>query len=292
MNEKKKSVFIIDAAVFCAVLIIAVIMRFIQYLTVIEEKTGFYKAVDANVIIFSAIVAAAVFFFIGSAFAVRKSLCYDNAVAKRPASAFASLIMAAGLVISDIFEYRMMSFDASAYTVSASISSGIINVFTYAQIVCALISAVYFIAIGIGYFTGRAGGKSYKVLSLAPVLWCVFRLVIRFTRTVSYIRVSDLALEMLMICAFAIFFMAFARCNSDVTEEYGVWKLSAFAFAGALFALICFIPQAVLYLTGRQDFVYILSRPQPCDCAAALFMLVTVLTRVYKADKTGSSLTQ
>ena len=55
-----------------------------------------------------------------------------------------------------------------------------------------------------------------------------FRLVFRFTRTISYIRVSDLMLEMLMLVFFIMFFMAFAQVNSRVDPNKKEWKIAAY----------------------------------------------------------------
>ncbi|MBR6361456.1 MAG: hypothetical protein IKS04_06630, partial [Clostridia bacterium] len=110
--------------------------------------------------------------------------------------------------------------------------------------------------------------------------WFILKLVVRFTRTVSYIRVSDLAMEMISLVFLAIFFMAFAQANSKVESQGTAWKLEGFGFPAALLCLNMFVPRIVITLAGKAEFKYILSYPDFADIAIALFIIATVLTRI------------
>jgi len=277
MNTKKFSL-VPQAAVFAAGIAAALVLRTLQYFTVIEEYTGFYKNFDAKTVVFYIVIgAASLFFIVTSLFS--KGTGFDHETAKRPVTAIISVLCGAAAFASVYGDYSAIGVDTSAYTVSSPMSGSSSNVLTYAVCIFGLISAVYFIVLGVAYFTGRRT-EPYKVLALVPVLWNIARLVLRFTRTISYMRVSELLLEMLAICCYCLFFMAYARCTSAVNEEGSVKRIRAFGLTGALMGLLCFVPRVIAVCAGRPELIYVLSRVDFSDLALALFMLVTVFTRL------------
>ena len=258
---------------------VAVLLRCTHYFGLLEAHTGFFAETGFKVILFYAVLLAAVLFFYISVFVNRKIYSFDSAVAKRPVSAIASIICGIGCFISVYGEYTAKDVDSSAYTVSSALTSSSVGpVLTYVICVLGLISAVWFLVLGITLLTGRSNGSAYRLLALAPVLWCIVRLVLRFTRTVSYLKVSDLFLEMMALAAYCIFF------------EYALPKLPlespkqivSFGFIGALLGFVCFIPRAVAALSGRADFIFILSRADLSDFTIALFMLASIFTRIVR----------
>ncbi len=277
MNKKKFSL-IPQAAVFAAALIAALVLRTLQYFTVIEEYTGFFKTSDAKTVIFYIVIGASSLFFIATSL-FNKGTEFDREAAKRPVTAIISVLCGAAAFASVYGEYAAKDVDTSAYTVSSPMSGSSSNVLTYAVCVLGLVSAVYFIVLGVTYFTGRRT-EPYKLLALAPVLWNISRLVLRFTRTISYMRVSELLLEMLALSCYCLFFMAYARCTSAVNEEGSVKRIKAFGLIGALMGFLCFVPRVIAVCAGRPELIYVLSRVDFSDLAIALFMLVTVFTRL------------
>ncbi|MBR0113050.1 MAG: hypothetical protein IJM02_04820 [Clostridia bacterium] len=262
---------------------VAVLLRCTHYFGLLEAHTGFFAETGFKVILFYAVLLAAVLFFYISVFVNRKIYSFDSAVAKRPVSAIASIICGIGCFISVYGEYTAKDVDSSAYTVSSALTSSSVGpVLTYVICVLGLISAVWFLVLGITLLTGRSNGSAYRLLALAPVLWCIVRLVLRFTRTVSYLKVSDLFLEMMALAAYCIFFMAYARCSSGINAETSPKQIVSFGFIGALLGFVCFIPRAVAALSGRADFIFILSRADLSDFTIALFMLASIFTRIVR----------
>ena len=113
-----------------------------------------------------------------------------------------------------------------------------------------------------------------------PVIWSMLRMVARFMRTLSYVRVSELMFEMLMLAFMILFFMNFAQCSSKVNDENCGSKLAAYGLPAALMALVCFVPRFILTLTGQAHVIYTGSVLEYSDLAVALFIIATVLTRV------------
>lgn len=274
MKSISKSGFGTGILIFVAAAIIALPVRTLQYFTVLESDTGFFSKIDWSVYVLAITAAAAVFAFLLLGFTKRKKLDYSLEVTKRSGQGILCFTAAAGVLISTIaIVVELMNAD------SFSSDNKTENIVLAAQAVFALFSAVYFIAMGSSLVSGKTNGSEYRLISLAPVVWSLFRLIARFTRTISYIKVSDLMLEMLMLVFFIMFFMAFAQVNSRVDAEKKEWKIAAYGLSGALFALICFVPRFIVMVTGNASLLHEQSPAEYCDFGIALLIISTVLTR-------------
>ena len=160
------------------------------------------------------------------------------------------------------------------------------------QVALSFLSAIYFVILCLSALIGKASGSQFRILSLAPVLWSMLRMILRFTRTISYVRVSELLFEMVMLVFMIMFFMAFAQCNSKVNEDDCKWKLAAYGLPAALMALVTFVPRLILSLVGSADIIYSQSALELSDFAVALFIIATVFTRVTLKDESENVLTE
>lgn len=275
MKSITKSGFGIGIIIFVAAAIIALPVRTLQYFTVIENDTGFFVQNDWSVYVLAAVTFAAIIALLVLGFAKRKTLDYSLEVTKRPGqgilcfTAVGGFLANAGGIIAEII-------NSNGFTQEENTS----NMILCAQAVFAVLSAIYFFALGTSYLSGKSNGSEYRLISLAPVIWSIFRLVFRFTRTISYIRVSDLMFEMLMLVFFIMFFMAFAQVNSRVDPKKKEWKIAAYGLSAALLALLCFVPRFIVMITGNADLLNDRSPAEYCDFGAALFIISTVLTRI------------
>lgn len=275
MKSITKSGFGIGILVFAATAIIALPVRTLQYFTVIENDTGFFTENNWSVYLLAAVCAAAILAFLVLGFSKRKALDYSLETTKRPGQGILGLTAAAGLLMNAVDVFVKIT-NSNSYAEDAKTSNLILGL----QAVFALLSAIYFFALGTSYLTGKSNGSEYRLISLAPVIWSIFRLVFRFTRTISYIRVSDLMLEMLMLVFFILFFMAFAQVNSRVDADKKEWKIAAYGLSSALLALLCFVPRFIVMITGNTNLLHEQSPAEYCDFGVALFIISAVLTRV------------
>ncbi len=274
MKSISKSGFGAGIIIFVAAAIIALPVRTLQYFTILESDTGFFSMNDWSVYLLAAVCAAAILAFLLLGFIKRKKIDYSLEVTKRPGQGILCFTAAAGILISTIgIVVELMNSD------SFSSDNKTENLILAIQAVFALFSAVYFVAMGSSLVSGKTNGSEYRLISLAPVIWSIFRLVARFTRTISYIKVSDLMLEMLMLVFFIMFFMAFAQVNSKVDAEKKEWKIPAYGLSGALLALICFVPRFIVMITGNASLLHEQSPAEYCDFGIALLIISTVLTR-------------
>lgn len=278
-NKSVKSGFGIGCIIFVVAAIIAIPLRILQFFTVMEGGTGFYSETNWSVYLLFGIVAAAVLALIVFGLSKRKKLEYSLEASKRPGLSALALVAAGGTALST---YDCIIKFMTKETVITSTDSPVdgAKLVLLLEGIFALLSAVYFILLWLTYLKGTSNGSKIRLLALAPVIWSIFRIVTRFMRTISYIRVSELLFEMLMIAFLILFFMAFAQANTGIAAEKVEWKIGAYGLSAALFALICFVPRLIVMISGNSHLFYAESSVEFCDLGVALFIIGTVLTRV------------
>ncbi len=275
MKSITRSGFGIGILIFAAAAIIALPVRTLQFFTVLESDTGFFSKPDWSIYVLAVASGAAILAFLILGLFKRKTLEYSMEITKRPGQGILSFTAAAGILMNAVSNLLIiMNSDNFADNAKTT------NFVLILQTVFGLFSAIYFVALGASFISGKSNGSEYRLISLSPVIWSIFRLVFRFTRQISYIRVSDLAFEMLMIVFFILFFMAFAQVNSRVDADKKEWKIASYGLPAALLALICFVPRFIVMITGNADLLHDQSPAEYCDFGIALFIISTVLTRV------------
>lgn len=274
--------FGIGAIILIAAAIIALPVRTAQFFKILEGSTGFYKTIDWTVYLLFAVLAVAVLAFIVLGFINRKKLDYTLEIKKRPGFGILAAVAAIGFIIDAVICLNAVynpEVNLGISTATYETSQTVTYVLT-AQAVAAAVSALYFVTVTVGSLSGKSNGTEFKLISLAPVLWSIFRLVFRFTRTISYIRVSDLFFEMIMIIFMMLFFMAFAQVNAGIDAKNCEWKIAAYGLSASLLALVCFVPRFIVTAGGHTELLYSYSSAEYCDIGIALFIIAAVLTRI------------
>lgn len=275
--------FGIGAIIFAVAAIIALPVRTVQFFTVLEGGTGFFTSYDWSVYLLYALLAAATLAFIILGFSKRKKLDFTRDVAKRPVSGIISLLTAVTVFIdgltcaNTVMNSRNPLIDYGNYGTPTVNTDKIIF---GAEALFAVISAIFFLSLGLVYLKGKTNGSEHRIISLAPVIWCIVRMVYRFTRTISYQRVSDLTFELIMLAFMIMFFMAFAQVNSQISSKNCEWKLAGYGLTAALFALVCFAPRFIVTIIGKEYLLYEYSAAQFCDLGVAIFICSVVFTRL------------
>lgn len=282
----------LPAAVFALVAIIALPLRTYQYLTNIEASTGFFVEKNIGVWALYALMAVICLFSIIYGLTGRRKFALDFSHERRAGCGIVSALLAV-LAIGDslsCFNHTLdlrLDFILSAQYPDAlepareKIVTSVINL----EGLTAVAAAVFFAASALSFISGKSVGEKLRLLSLAPVLWCVARIVYRFSITISYLRVSQLTIEMFMLIFCILFFMTYAQVNSKVNAKGLDWKIVAYGFPAAFFALLSFVPQFVLLLAGKEELLYMYSVPYYCDFGIALFALAIVITRIRIKEK-------
>lgn len=279
-----KNGFGIGSAIFAVASVVAVILRTVQFFTVIEEnQTGFYTESNWSVYTLYFVIAAAAIAFLVLGFSKRKKLDFDREIKKRPLFGAVSLVAGLGAFADGFACITKALSDLSPIIEQTYSGTAVWNtekLIFYAQAIFASLSAIFFLALGISVTTGKTNGSEHKLISLSPVLWCIARMIFRFSRTISYLKVSDLTFELLMLVFCVLFFMAFAQVNSRIDDKNCEWKLAGYGLPAALLALICFIPRVIVTISGRSELLYEYSPVDFCDLTTAAFIIAAVFTRL------------
>lgn len=279
-----KNGFGIGAVIFAFTAVIALPLRTVQFFTVIEgDKSGFYTENSFSIYALGFVLAAAAIAFLALGLAKKNKLDYDREIKKRPVSGIFSLIAAAGAFYDGISCVTKVANDFSPiieYDYQGVPTWNTEKLIFSGEAVFAVLTAIFLLAIGLSALSGKTNGSEHKLISLSPVLWCIIRMVFRFSRTISYLKVSDLTFELLMLVFMIMFFMAFAQVNSQISDKNCEWKLAGYGLPAALFALVCFVPRLIVTLAGRNELLYEYSPVDICDLTTALFVIVTIFTRI------------
>lgn len=154
------------------------------------------------------------------------------------------------------------------------------------EVLFAVLGCVYFLFFGYHYITGKLDFSQFKILAVAPLCWVMARVVFRFSRTINFKNVSELLLELFMLCAMLLFFLNFARLCSHVDSKGAMWSLFGFGLPAALFGFACSVPRLVLVVIGRASQLTAQSPFAPCDLLASILILC-VLTQAAFAPRIG-----
>lgn len=262
-----------------AALLVAVPIRVYQYLKLINPTTGFFDETDFSIFVLYGIIALAMLICIVISYINHKSL-QPVAIGKNSKVFLAvSLLMALGTAIdcvSLIAEFSDLA-DKAPINISREFLFEYISsqggTLTLIEAVFAAISAFYFVLSGLLSVNNNDSKPRFKILALSPVVWCVFRLLYRFKRTIAFINVSDLFIELFSIVMAMVFFLALAQIRSKIDADSIFWKIYAYGLPAAVLALVCFVPRLILVVTGNSDMINPLHSLRISDLTFAVYAI-------------------
>lgn len=274
-----------------AVLVIAVPVRVGQYLKIIDATTGFYNTIDISVYIVYAVLVIGMLCGLVIPFIRHKSLKPVSLSVKSVGFTAVSLVMAVTLIIdsaAQLLDYFELFSSASAYmgqSVNQYISSQG-GTLLLLQALFGALSAVYFFITGVTIGLGNSDSSKYRLIALLPTLWCIFKLLYRFKRKISFVNVSDLLLELFFIVFSMMFFFVLAQVNSKIDiKEKGddlmksvFWKIYGYGVPAAILGLICFLPRLILIVTGNSDHINAQYPLNFSDFGFAVFAVYTCIS--------------
>lgn len=283
MKNKSDIIYKIPLFASLCALLVAVPLRVYQYFKVLESDTGFYAKTDFSVYAIYILLGAAMIISVVIPMINKKNMITVTSVKKSPAFLVISLILAVTIII-DSAGQLMSYFDL--YDAAASSGSAVTDyvknqggTFLMLQAVSGAVAAVYFFVSGLSVSIGNSDGSKLKVLALTPVLWCIFRLLYRFKRTISFINVSDLMLELFEIVFLMLFFLAFAQTVSKIDAPAVFSKIYAYGIPAAMFALVCFLPRIIVTITGNSELLNAHHGVAYSDLGVAVYIIYNLLSR-------------
>ena len=282
-----------------AAVIIAVPLRIAQYYKIIDASTGFYNETDITVYALYAISVICIAVSLVVPFLKHKSLKPAPLSVKSTEFMIVSLIMAITLIIdsaSQLMSFFNLFSDSAMVNVDIkSYISAQGGTLLLMQAIFGAVSALYFFVSGVTIGLGNADSSKYKILALVPVAWCIFRLLYRFKRTISFVNVSDLLFELFLIVFTMMFFFALAQVNSKIDVngdgqnmlQSVYWKIFGYGIPAAFFAIVCFLPRFILLITGSADHINTHYPVSYCDLGFAVFAIYTCISGIKANTKSN-----
>lgn len=149
----------------------------------------------------------------------------------------------------------------------------------------ALLSAVYFLFFTKGTIKGKEVLSGHGILALAPVGWSSFRLIYRFVEQISYVRVSELLLELVLLALFSMFFIAFAQLATGVYIKNSRWRIVGVGLPAALISLTLNVPRMLYVISNGADELYSKYPFKVADFVLALFIIVLAVKLIKNKNK-------
>jgi len=275
-------------------------LRIWQQIYLVESETGFW-AVDGGratiVLLYIAMGAMLALPFV-TGFVLRSQLTLDLARQPRMAEGIAAIAAAVAITVGAAvsLHFALTIFSGQAYVegllpqpdesmMQYYIRSGAMAALFEA--VFGALSALFFVSLAIVNLRPEKKNYLNRFLALMPVLWVICRVLRRFSRTIAYLRVSDLFITIIALVLLMLFLLAFAQILSGVNNAGREWRLLAAGIPAAALLLLAFIPRLVAYrfmsgLVPSPDAVI-----EWADPAMALFICVFLYGRLKRESGTG-----
>ncbi|MGN1444033.1 MAG: hypothetical protein ACI4XE_09315 [Acutalibacteraceae bacterium] len=244
--------FLISAIVCC-------VLRCVQVATLIDAETGFYKQSSIVTILYYIVLFGSCLAFCVLSYLSQQSATLSTSTIQSKPLCAVTAIFGISMFINSATSFVQSitsSGSADAYAGSgfkAMMSSGELP--KALQAAFALLSALYLFYLAASFKNGSETARKHKIVALAPVGWVAFRLIFRFVSKISFLRVSDLFLELSMLAFMILFFMAFAQVNSGVYSEGFGWRIPAFGLSAALIAFSVNIPRLIFTLVDADKYI-------------------------------------
>jgi len=284
---KVKWLFILFAVAFAA----SVPVRIYQYFTVIAPTTGFYKSL--NWAVYALYIILAVFSLVTIVFSFLSAEAVESKMpeGKNKLMGVVAIVYAVSFLVDATVRISSFAVSFVGYA-SGTVKPGIWKYITangylpvLFQAVFALFAAIYFIVFGLSYYAGKNTFRDSKLLALTPMLWAVARMVSLLMRPISYIKVSELLLELFATSLLMLTFLSFARVSSQISEKGEMRKIFGFGLPAALFCLVCSVPRLVVALVGKASLLAEGYGIESMLISSGVFLLVYVGMSLYMGNR-------
>lgn len=238
----------------------AVALRIVQVFGgLIDFETGFYTAENFTIpALYGILVIGAALTFVISFLA--GEVPQDKLPEKKNIPvAVTAFCFAAALLFSAVGRFEAYNVLAGKYDYfvmeqsqfSYLMKSGAIA--TLGESVFAVLSALYFLLFAVKFIgSGKLNLTKVKFFSLCPLFWATFRMVQRFSRTISFMNVSSLLLELFMLAFMMMFFMYLAQTSSQVSNRAISFKVVSYGLIAGMFSAVVAVPKALLLLVDSS----------------------------------------
>ena len=238
--------------VFAVAAVAGIIIRSMQMASYIDPKTGFYIGNgDWIHLIFYVILAVNIVFFSSRAYLSSDVKKITIGEGTNKLAALGTRLFALSLLGDTYYCFYQVMFNATAVSgYTNAMKNGTMPMTL--QAVFAFLSAIYLFILASDFSKGTAKAYNRKFLATAPVFWAGSRLILRFLKQISFVQVSDLLLELVMIAFMIMFFMALSQTASGVYKDAFKWRIPGFGLSAALIAATVSVPRMIFALVARE----------------------------------------
>lgn len=272
--------------------IIAVPLRVFQLCNCIDSTTGFWAKQDFTVwvlyILLALIVLLSLFFSFFSGVMTKPKFKEEKDIILGIFAGIFSITMLIDAIVS------VSNFISLMSTFTADNSGNLKDYLTTSgglamilEAVFGLLGTIYIVFISVSSITGNDKYSSKHFLALGPVLWAMFRLIYHFVDPVNYRNVSQLFLEIMMLCFAMIFFLSFARIASEINEDNSMSTLWFSGICTSLLAFVCALAPFILVITGKGSLIPSAYPMRYCDLGLALFTCSFLFTVTPLTNEVG-----
>lgn len=244
--------------VFGAVLVSAV-LRLVQMFTNIEAHTGFFTETNWTVYAVYGVFLVSLLLLFSLTLATNRIPASRPVVRKSYGLVFAGLLFAVGLAMDAALCIMQVLRAFKGLSVSDGtmaqllVSEGLFAVILRA--LCAILACVYFVMVALSYANENTAYGESKLLALAPLFWALFRMVSRFMTKISFLEVSELIFELVMLAFMSLFFLSFARISSQVGQKGEMKKAVRYGMLAGFSAIFISLTRLVCTVAGRAELV-------------------------------------
>lgn len=272
--------------VFAALSVVCIALRTYQMFTCIEPVTGFNVGPQWLMILLYVLLFGGCL-----AFCVISYLSKDTAELQPMGIKSSSVSVLAFLMAFQFLVDWISNVFGGADTLSGTgtaeggfktlMASGLLT--GTLQGIFAFFSMIYMVIFAFDMRKGTAVASKFKILALAPAGWASVRLVGRFITQISFLEISDLFLELVMLSFTAMFFMSFAQVSSGVNSTGFSWRLCGFGYSAALIASTLFISRGAVSVIKGSEVLNPSLLANTQDLAFAVFAVVLISEMLKKS---------
>ena len=282
-NSNENITFAIISKAFPALLAVCVVLRAVQMLFFIDAETGFYKGGTLVNTVFTVLIVMGCIGFTVCSFLSKEAgeISLVGVVNKK--TGIAAIVFSVALIFDFVSSVAAFLSSEVSFGYGADIKSLMAGgaLTSYVRAISALFSSVYFFSMSKGLRKGSDFVSKHKIIALFPIVWASVRMVDRFTSKISFMEISDLFFELVMLSFAALFFTALSQHTSGIYSTGNAWKLAGYGLGAALIAGSLSVPKLIFTIAGSKyitaNFGFELS-----DLVFCAFVIVLIIS--YKGN--------
>lgn len=234
---------------------VAVVIRILQLLYMIEPATGFFKpefaSIGTGIGIGLGILALLFLIF---------SIFRNNEIRYIPKRSVSLSVLSFALAATQLAEIFSFVSGSEKFTPAAALG-----------VLFLLGSAAFFILLGVSRVTNFSLPAAF---SLFPVFLWVYQLITSFMHYTGIANISENLFDVAMLCFTLLFLLNQAKMCCGVGESKSVrWALGS-GLTAALFCAVTTLPRYAVILLNHRNVLHESTMPSPVNAAMLLYIVV------------------